>query len=777
MLKILSLLFSLSLLARGADLGVSITFCIESSIGEWRHDITSALEGSSVYSIGENSCNIETITPTVLIVGPQKDRLLVEMQPHERRDSFTNRIIRMVASYRVHMPTDSKQFDKLIDATKDTVVAYSIGEDSPEYNTFCHAVLSNEVPSSIEILVVGQSRLLSPHMQSSVRDNFHFWVVSEGKWTELHLLRHHSPMTLEAKKEIISFIRRLSYPAILQYSPGSIERTYKDSGLSYVLVFHHETQLKEILNEYVTELSQTFRPHFAFITINGDKYEEKMSQYYLNMLTNLPYIIIQEPDQNDGVHINSQYIDYTLESLTNLLKSLINPDHHVREGVTNREDISFAVIHSSQLSALRDVESPVIAILCNQGSKEVDEYQQILKKAINEVHDIRERLLSFIVETEDIQDVKMLGATVLPTVLIKYYQSHHFEVPKLVGINLLELIELMTALAKGTRNDDPNEHYSSSLYEDTSHDLKQFYDSFPVLREDETAGHLYGYTTAGPLPLLTSDNVTSFTESTNPAVIGFFLPYCLQCRPMLLHLIDFYEEKEENVQVGVVNCAAYTDVCSFFDISIYPTVKIRKEGENNWRTFEGIFTTKSLTAALNGTTGATAKRELDVASLLQVDMSSSISIYFTSSYKLTGFEERIINEIKRQKIYWININKRPNLLEKLAGANFYPCILHIDYNQKIVYHLSIETATKLSDIDNFLLNIEKGKQPIYKTLGTVAWLPSKPRIHFPSQAFKEMRKVKETRKSRDEYEQPPPPPPATSDPHEDKHHMPSHNEL
>ena len=94
---------------------------------------------------------------------------------------------------------------------------------------------------------------------------------------------------------------------------------------------------------------------------------------------------------------------------------------------------------------MRDDESPVIAILCYQGihthtfimrtplldrpthyevqivcvvsagSKEVEEYQQILKKAINEVHDTRERLLSFIVETEDIQDVKMLGVNKLIT--------------------------------------------------------------------------------------------------------------------------------------------------------------------------------------------------------------------------------------------------------------------------------------------------------------------------------------------------------------------------
>ena len=42
----------------------------------------------------QDSCNIETITPTVLIVGPQKDKLLVEMQSHESPDSFTNRIIR-----------------------------------------------------------------------------------------------------------------------------------------------------------------------------------------------------------------------------------------------------------------------------------------------------------------------------------------------------------------------------------------------------------------------------------------------------------------------------------------------------------------------------------------------------------------------------------------------------------------------------------------------------------------------------------------------------------
>lgn len=61
---------------------------------------------------------------------------------------------------------------------------------------------------------------------------------------------------------------------------------------------------------------------------------------------------------------------------------------------------------------------------------------------------------------------------------------------------------------------------------------------------------------------------------------------------MLLHLISFYEVKDENgkdfgmsisnsfnylvlVQVGVVNCAAYPDVCASFEISVYPSIKIR----------------------------------------------------------------------------------------------------------------------------------------------------------------------------------------------------------
>lgn len=149
------------------------------------------------------------------------------------------------------------------------------------------------------------------------------------------------------------------------------------------------------------------------------------------------------------------------------------------------------------------------------------------------------------------------------------------------------------------------------------------------MREDESAGHLYGFIGTGALPLLTSDNITSFINSSRPSAVAFYVPCktygynlpilscffscllslspsliyslsyapffpldCLQCRPMLLHLISFYEVKDENgkdfgmsisnsfnylvlVQVGVVNCAAYPDVCASFKISVYPSIKIR----------------------------------------------------------------------------------------------------------------------------------------------------------------------------------------------------------
>ena len=46
------------------------------------------------------------------------------------------------------------------------------------------------------------------------------------------------------------------------------------------------------------------------------------------------------------------------------------------------------------------------------GSKEVDELQQIMKKAIDEIHETNERLLAFIVEVDDIQDVKIYGVSI-----------------------------------------------------------------------------------------------------------------------------------------------------------------------------------------------------------------------------------------------------------------------------------------------------------------------------------------------------------------------------
>ena len=77
-------------------------------------------------------------------------------------------------------------------------------------------------------------------------------------------------------------------------------------------------------------------------------------------------------------------------------------------------------------------------------------------------------------------------------------------------------------------------------------------------------------------------------------------------------------------------------------------------------------------------------------------MLPSLNIYFTSSYKLSGFEERIIKEVTGHKIYWMNLlvhintsnpfiilcsNKQPRLLEMLTGTNAFPAIVHVDYEK------------------------------------------------------------------------------------------------
>ena len=69
-----------------------------------------------------------------------------------------------------------------------------------------------------------------------------------------------------------------------------------------------------------------------------------MAEYYLNAMTELPYIIILGPGdvssilllilltasflffKSNGIHVNSEYIPYTIESLSNLLNSLVDPD-------------------------------------------------------------------------------------------------------------------------------------------------------------------------------------------------------------------------------------------------------------------------------------------------------------------------------------------------------------------------------------------------------------------------------------------------------------------
>lgn len=84
-----------------------------------------------------------------------------------------------------------------------------------EYSTFCQAILSAEVPNTIPMVSVWQPRLLSPEVQPYAKDNFHLWFVNEGSWNEIHLSRDYAPLTAEAKEEIIGYIKRLSYPAIV----------------------------------------------------------------------------------------------------------------------------------------------------------------------------------------------------------------------------------------------------------------------------------------------------------------------------------------------------------------------------------------------------------------------------------------------------------------------------------------------------------------------------------------------------------------------------------
>ena len=65
--RLLLLLLSLVLLAKGSELGISVAFCSQSgkhdstfliafkffAVGEWRLKLASALEKTTIYSIGE----------------------------------------------------------------------------------------------------------------------------------------------------------------------------------------------------------------------------------------------------------------------------------------------------------------------------------------------------------------------------------------------------------------------------------------------------------------------------------------------------------------------------------------------------------------------------------------------------------------------------------------------------------------------------------------------------------------------------------------------------
>lgn len=86
-----------------------------------------------------------------------------------------------------------------------------------------------------------------------------------------------------------------------------------------------------------------------------------MAEYYLNAMTELPYIIILGPGdvsyilllilltasflffKSNGIHVNSEYIPYTIESLSNLLKSLVDPD------INNHGTINVTLIYPSSI--------------------------------------------------------------------------------------------------------------------------------------------------------------------------------------------------------------------------------------------------------------------------------------------------------------------------------------------------------------------------------------------------------------------------------------------
>lgn len=61
------------------------------------------------------------------------------------------------------------------------------------------------------------------------------------------------------------------------------------------------------------------------------------------------------------------YLETSIHSI-NYYNNWFNHPNLFLDGVTNREDVSLSFIHTSQLVALKEEDSPVIGILCKQGT-------------------------------------------------------------------------------------------------------------------------------------------------------------------------------------------------------------------------------------------------------------------------------------------------------------------------------------------------------------------------------------------------------------------------
>jgi thiol-disulfide isomerase/thioredoxin len=529
----------------------------------------------------------------------------------------------------------------------------------------------------------------------------------------------------------------------LYYSGEDINDIYGGSNLHLMYIFYHKDQLDNIMNSYVRELAATFRAHYAFIMIDSEKYSDQTRQHMIEK-SDLPIIVLKRPNKYDssGIQIRQEHISYKFETLSHLMVNVILPDglspQDEDEGERDNEGnlidnmpISFLDIKS--LNDLRRDETPTIFIACERDSIDctrVEKSMEKAKKAVLKVNPEYE-LRIFIIEVKDVKELHQYEIEVksLPKVIVKEdnefrpYESH---------MKAADFVKIIINFSKKGKDGKEEDKFVSE---------EDYYSQFEELKEDEPMGILYPFMLPHYGGHLTNENASQFIQQSKNSLVAFYVPYCIPCRPMLQNVMELNDTLYKmGIDVALVNCAGYPDVCQSFNVTAFPTLLIKRDGstDNTWNTYDGIVSHEDLLNSLTGQNNSPSNIELTPTSLMTMFRSSSdnmksLVVYF--DHELSDGKADLFTRISVNQIYWLNSTRYSHVANKLAGSNPLPLLMLIDYDNRHVYHMAIGDTAGVDEVKTFISDVLGGKRPADVTLDKATWTPFKPAVKFPSEAY------------------------------------------